>query len=279
VSHAAILYDFDNESHAKIESATGQQREASERAIYQALSERHLSVDVWPLTSLERGEELSAFQIAFFAHAHVLAAADMRPLDEYVKAGGTLVFGCWSAYRNRRHWCYDAQGKAFFENLVGIRVEDFTIVPPGEASAIAFAALNARTEAPIFNEVLAPLAEDVRVLATYTSDYYAGKPAVSLRPYGQGRVVYFGSFFTVANVAALLDALAVEDPLRAWAEIPAEVQATVRADTKERFCFLLNFTSEQQVVTFKQSSFELFDERELDGPVEISPYGVCLARL
>jgi beta-galactosidase len=48
------------------------------------------------------------------------------------------------------------------------------------------------------------MANDVRVLATYTSDYYAGKPAASLRPHGQGRVIYFGSFFTVANVASLL---------------------------------------------------------------------------
>ena len=42
VSPAAILYDFDNESHAKIECATGRQREASELAVYQALSERHI---------------------------------------------------------------------------------------------------------------------------------------------------------------------------------------------------------------------------------------------
>ena len=110
--HAAILYDFDNESHAKIEHATGQHREASERAVYQALSERHLvhrrSRAVEPSA---RGEDLSAYQIVFFPHAHVLTAADMAPLKEYVEGGGTLVFGCWSAYRDRNHWCYDAPGK------------------------------------------------------------------------------------------------------------------------------------------------------------------------
>jgi beta-galactosidase len=278
VSHAAILYDFDNESHARIECATGQQREASERAVYQALSERHLSADVCPMSSLERGGDLSAYQIVFFPHAHVLAAADMQPLTEYVEGGGTLVFGCWSAYRDRRHWCYDARAKAFYEDLAGVRVEDFTVVPPGETSTISFAASGIRTEAPIFNEVLTPVADDVSILASYTVDYYAGKPAVSLRERGQGRVLHFGSFFTFENVSALLNALAIADPLVAWAEIPPEVQATLRANDAERFCILLNFTNERKVIIFKESSFDLLEEREVEGRTEMPPYGVCLVR-
>jgi len=122
------------------------------------------------------------------------------------------------------------------------------------------------------------VADDVGVLASYVSDYYAGKPAVSLRQKGQGRVVHFGSFFTSQNVTALLDALAIRDPLKAWAEIPAEVQATVRSNETERFCFLLNFTNEPKTVTFKGSAFDLLEERELHGRAEIPPYGICLAR-
>ena len=90
--------------------------------------------------------------------------------------------------------------------------------------------------------------------------------------------MHFGSFFTFENVAALLDALSIEDPLRMWAEIPAELQTTVRVSERERLCFLLNFTSQPKVVTFKQSSFDLLEERELNGPVEVPAYGVCLAR-
>jgi len=278
VSPAAILYNFDNESHAKIERATGQQREASERAVFQGLSERHLSPDLRALSSLQGNGDLSAYQIVFFPHAHILTAADLKPLQDYVEAGGTLVFGCWSGYRDRNHWCYDASGKTFYEDFVGVRVADFTVVAPDETSAMRFDLSDASVEAPIFNEVLARVADDVSVLASYVSDYYAGKPAVSLCQKGQGRVVYFGSFFTPQNVTALLDSLAIRDPLKTWAEIPAEVQATVRSNETERFCFLLNFTNEPKTVTFKGSAFDLLEERELDGRAEIPPYDVCLAR-
>jgi beta-galactosidase len=277
-SHAAILYDFDNESHARIEHATGQHRDAGERAVYRALAERHLSADVLGLSSLEKDGDLQAYKIVFFPHAHVLVAADIGPLQDYVQGGGTLVFGCWSAYRDRRHWCYDASGKQFYEDLVGMRVEDFTVVAPGETSTISFASLGATVDAPTFNEVLAPLHEETTVLASYKSDYYAGKPAVTLRNCGKGRVVHFGSFFTFENVAALLDALSIEDPLRMWAEIPAGLQATVRVSERERLCALLNFTPEPKMVTFKQASFDLLQERELDSQIEIPPFGVCLAR-
>jgi len=278
VSNAAILYDYDNESHARIESVTGKHREANELSVYQALSERHLGVDVRPLSSVWESGDLAGYGIVFFPHAHVLVASDVRALQDYVDGGGTVVFGCWSGYRDRKHSCYDAAGKDFYEAFVGARVSDFTLVSPGETSAIRFAHSDTFLEAPIFNEVLAPAGAQVSVLASYTSDYYAGQPAVTLHQKGKGRVVHFGSFFTPQNVAALLKALIIEDPFAVWAEIPAEVQTVVRSNGAERFCFLLNFTNKQQPVFFKQAAFDLLEERMFQGQTELAPYEVHFLR-
>lgn len=274
VSPAAILYDFDNESHARIEHFTGRHREKSELSVYQALSERHLAADVRSLSSIQGAGDLAGYELIFFPHAHVLTAADLPALQGYVEGGGTLVLGCWGGYRDRQHWCYDAAGKAFYEGLTGVRVADFTVTTPGESSALRFEGSTSLLEAPVFNEVLAPVAPGARVLASYTSDYYAGQPAVTLSPRGQGRVVQFGSFFTTQNVAALLDALAVQDPLASWADIPAEVQVVVRSNGTERFCFLLNFTARPQAVTFKEPGFDLLGSQKLNGRTELPPYGV-----
>src|SRR6516225_1686840 len=58
VSQAAILYDFDNESHAKIESFTGQHRESSELSVYQAVSEKHLLSDLRAASSIRDVRDL-----------------------------------------------------------------------------------------------------------------------------------------------------------------------------------------------------------------------------
>ena len=126
--------------------------------------------------------------------------------------------------------------------------------------------------------MLAGNGDNVSVLASYESDYYAGQPAVTLHQKGQGRVIHFGSFFTPQNVTALLDALEIQDPFAAWAEIPAEVQTVVRSNGAERFCFLLNFTNKPQPVTFKESAFDLLEGQKLKGHAEIPPYGVRLVR-
>jgi beta-galactosidase len=202
----------------------------------------------------------------------------MGPLKQYVEQGGTLVFGCWSGYRDRNHWCYDADGKAFFEHLTGVRVADFTVVIPeaNQPSTMRFEASGALREAPIFNEVLASVAGEVNVLAVYESDYYRGSPAVTLHRMGRGGVVYFGSFFTPENTSALLDSLAMEDPLAAWADIPADIQITLRSGESESYCLLLNFASEARTVGFKEATLELLEGRKLQGQVDISPYGVLL---
>ena len=281
---AAILYDYDNESHALIENATGQHRETSEREVYRALSERHLTTDVRALGSVRGGDggDLAGCRIIFFPHAHILTANDLAPLRAYVEAGGTLVFGCWSAYRDRRHWCYDAAGKAFFEELTGVRMADFTFIPEGATSTLRFGGAEGRPlDAPVFNEVLAPVAAgaNVEVLATYAEDYYAGQPAVTLHRVGQGRVVSTGCFFTAEIVAALLDALGVGDPLAGWAQVPAEVHTVVRSDGgAQRFCFLLNFTGQPQTVTFAGKVSDLLAEQTLTGAVELPPYGVSFVR-
>ena len=247
-------------------------------AVYQALSERHFSIDVRGASTIQTGADLAGYQVVFFPHAHILTDAEVKPLLEYAEAGGTLVFGCWSAYRDRRHWCYGADDRAFYENLVGVQVADFTTVTPGETSTLRFAHGGALVPAPVFNEVLTAGDDDVSVLAAYTTDYYAGQPGVTAHRQGQGRVVHFGTFFTPENAAVLLDALGVQDPLAAKAEIPATVQATLRSNDQEEFCFLLNFTKTSQPVLFKQPVFDLLEERKVNGRIEIPPYGVRLVR-
>ena len=95
-----------------------------------------------------------------------------------------------------------------------------------------FAGSETPLEAPVFDEVLAMNTDEARVLASYAPDYYSGEPAVTLHQKGQGRVVHFGSFFTPQNVSALLEALAIQDPLVTWANIPADIQASLETPTR-----------------------------------------------
>jgi beta-galactosidase len=273
---AAILYNYDNASHTKIEAHTGQHRRASTQAVYRALNQRHVTTDVVCCNGELTSEALSSYKIVFFPHAHILDETELAVLEDYVRAGGTLIFGAWSAYRNKQHWCYWPFGATFYEALVGVRVADFTVVLAHETSSLKFA--YETVPAPVFNEILEPTAKDVTVLAEYTSSYYAGRFAVSSRPIGKGRAVHFGAFYTPENATALLDALALDDPLVSWVEVPAEIEAVQRQSAQEGFYVFLNYTGCEQKLHFKETVYDLLESRKLSGEHWIEPYGVRLVR-
>ena len=104
------------------------------------------------------------------------------------------------------------------------------------------------------------------ILASYTSDYYAGKPGVSLRK-REGESCPFWQFLHFRECESLVRRARLKIPCERGRKSAAELQATIRVSERERLCFLLNFTSELKVVTFKQSSFDFLEERELEGQV------------
>jgi beta-galactosidase len=276
VATAAILYNYDNTSHAKIETHTGQRRCSSSQAVYRALNQRHVTTDAICFDSELTSKELSEYRFVFFPHAHILEETELAVLGDYVRAGGTLVFGSWSAYRDKQHLCYSPSGATFYEAFVGVRVADFTMVPARESSSLRFS--SETVPAPVFNEILEPTAKDVTVLAEYTSSYYAGRPAVISRSIGQGQVVHFGTFFTPENATALLDALGLDDPLVSWVEVPAEIEAVQRQSPQEGFYVFLNYTGCEQKLHFKETVYDLLETRKLSGEHWIEPYGVRLVR-
>ena len=152
------------------------------------------------------------------------------------------------------------------------------MVAPGETATLRFEHSSAVVPAPIFNEILAATGENVRTLATYQSDYYAEQPGVTLHQIAAGRVVHFGAFFTAENARSLMDVLEIQDPLAAKAEIPPEIQATLRTNGEDEFCFLLNFTNRNRPVTFREPAFDLLGEEKLNGRIDIPPYGVRFVR-
>jgi beta-galactosidase GanA len=90
--------------------------------------------------------------------------------------------------------------------------------------------------------------------------------------------VHFGTFFAPENAPALLDGLAIEDPLAPRVKVPAEIEAVQRQSAQENFWVFLNYTSCEQKLRFKKAVYDLLKSRKLTGEVAIEPYGIRLIR-
>ena len=85
----------------------------------------------------------------------------------------------------------------------GTAVEEFTFVGALDGT-VCMDWQGEQFDTGIFNDVLENVSEDVEVLARYSSNYYAGKPALTKRAVGEGKALHFGGTFTRETVEAML---------------------------------------------------------------------------
>jgi beta-galactosidase len=129
--------------------------------------------------------------------------------------------------------------------------------------------------ASVWCDILKP--KGATVVARYTQDYYAGRPAITLNEIGQGQVVYVGTVGDAplyeALVGWLLDLVGLE-PLLAMRE---GVQVAERWQGDQRLLFVLNHTGRMQEVTLDERYVNLLDgSASLEGTIALAPKDVLL---
>lgn len=272
---AAILCDYDNDSNNNIDGYIGFDEWRNEESIYQSLNERHLLTDQISIRQLNGSESFNRYGIIFYANAQLLEESDVSGLRAYVEAGGTLVLGPRSGYKDRSNRCYMQPFPGVLRELTGIEVTDFTMVRD-QPVRMQFLHTGTRLEAPVFNEILVPRHANCEVLATYCQDYYAGEAAVIRTRVGRGQVIYMGAFFSVENVTALLDTLQIKDPTCSWANIPKEVEVIHRRAADKDIYFLLNYTDTSQDVQFYTTAYDHLSGVTMEGTMQLASYGVWM---
>ncbi|OXS54492.1 hypothetical protein B1A99_26445 [Cohnella sp. CIP 111063] len=277
VPETALLYDYDNDSNAKIEGYIGPFEWESEESLFRGLTELHLNADQLSLRPMRDPERLRPYKALFYPNAQLLAEEDVALLRRYAEEGGIIVFGPRAGYKDRTNRCYSLPFPGVLRELTGTEAAEFTMVRD-TSSTMTYASSGVSAAAPHFNEILRPFSPEAEVLARYDADYYRGEPAIVATRVGRGRVVYCGAFFTDANVPELLSALGLADPLADWARIPREVETVRRRSGTDEFYIFLNYTAEPQKLVFLSPGETLPDGSPLLGEVALPPYDVLVAR-
>jgi len=139
---------------------------------------------------IDRGtRDLSDYKVLYIPFSTYQRASVIEKIDQYVKAGGTVVCTDTDAFT------WDINGEKHgqrWERLSGIRkitrrktVTPFITLTPYPLKLTK--PLSMTSIAPGWNIKL--LNEDVQILAAYED----GSPAVTLHPYGKGKVIYFAA--------------------------------------------------------------------------------------
>ena len=276
----AILKDYDNEWDGELDAWHGPYTRQSTLAWFKALQYDHIPVDAVYLEPGTSAADLARYRCLIYPHPAIMTDATAELLRNYVQAGGTLIFGCRTGYKDAEGHCSMRPMPGPVAELCGVTVTDFTRIGPHDrAPAIQWQGVEGDAiRAESFNDILEVASPSVEVLAHYAEGYYAGSPALVRNNYGEGQVFYFGAVFNQEVAAALARQIGLTSPAADWLQLPRPVELALRArpETGEQLIFLLNYSHEPQTIEVRTGVTDVLAGKRLNGTVEMEPFGVCV---
>lgn len=298
-----ILRDYDNIWDAQLDRWHGRVESASQNGLFTAMQLAHVPFDYVYMEGLADGESLKKYDLLFYPHASILTKERMDILEEYVAAGGRLVMGCRTGYKDRNGQCVMEHLPGLAARLTGTDVLEYSFVAPDEGRVMADWE-GTKIEAAVFNDLLAPLpkaaendaafpegglaggaesaaaGEDgglsAETLAVYADSYYAGTPALIRNRFGKGEAYYFGGAFAPDTAKVFLEKLGAAEPYGDMLCLPQGCELAVRSRDGIRWFFVLNFLPRPALIELKTEMRELWTGRSLRGVQELEAYGVGL---
>ncbi len=273
----AVLKDYDNIWDAQVDRWHERLERESQKNLLAAAQFTHTPLDYVYFREDLTLEELKQYQVIFYPHAVILTEERMELLKAYVAAGGRLVMGCRTGYKDMHGKCVMALLPGLASQLSGTDIPEYSFVAPDEGKVMVDWD-GTQIEAAVFNDILAPIG-DGEVIGTYASSYYAGEPALIRNAYGDGEAYYFGGAFAYDTAKAFLEKLGVAAPYADVISAPETCEIAVRENENGKFLFVLNYLAEEAQIEVKAPVIDLWTGETESGTVTLEKYGVKVYKL
>lgn len=267
----ASRWSFDLQPHNR----DSRDDEAFRRALMgpcEALWVRNVPVHILPACS---DSDLSGYKAVIAPALNLLSSKGAEWLAAYVRHGGTLVVTARTGFKDERGQV-PGPPPGHLPELMGVTAEEFDSLPPGRVNHVRFVE-GATGSAPVspWFEVLDPGA--ARSVAVYEDDYYAGRPAVTMRELGQGRAIYVGVLAGSDLYSLLLDWLLPLLDVGAALETRDGVEAMARVGPAGKVLFLLNHNRAPATVTLLEGTIDALTKEPMARQLELGPRDVRIS--
>lgn len=273
-----IIKDYDNIWDSQLDAWHQRVEKASMTALFQAAQRTHTPIDYVYLTEDQKLENLQKYKVLFYPHATILNKERVTLLERYVEEGGTLIFGCRTGYKDMTGKCVMDKLPGLVAKLTGTDIAEYTFISP-DAEKIYIDWEGTQLEANVFIDMLNPVGENAKLLASYESDYYAGEGALVCNQYGKGKAYYYGSAFNEESARIFLEELDVDTPYNDIINVPKTCEIAVRVKEGKRYLFVLNYMKEPAEVKVKKESIDLYTNEKVVGDVRLDGYGTMVLEI
>lgn len=277
---AAVIYDWEN--RWAIEDAQGPRQT---RRDYQQTCESHykpfwdkgISMDV-----INMDCDFSAYKLLIAPMLYMVRPGVAERIEAFVRKGGTFVATYWSGIADEHDLCFLGGFPGPLRPVLGIWSEEIDALYDQDSNTVQPVKGNALGLQKTHRaEVLCDLihTEGAQTLMTYQGDFYAGRPALTVHGYGQGKAYYIAFRNNGTFLTEFYGKLTADLNLRRnlTQELPEGVTVSRRSDGARDFLFVQNFTTQEKKVRLDPGEYqELLSAAAVSGTLVLGPYGVAV---
>lgn len=269
-----LLFSHDNEWTLRLPTQPNKHFRQREHMLlfYRALHDRNIAVDF-----ARPGDDLSRYKLVIAPSLHQIAAGETDLLKLYVQNGGTLV-GTFNTGLVDEHQMAPTTGFPLeMTDLFGLQVLEFDPIPPGESNHLNFKGdfhVSHLHHAQLWCDIIEP--RGCGVLATFSKDFYAGRPAVTVNTFGIGRAIYLATMCEPPFYLDLADWLRELLGLTPLLKVPSGVEVSLREKDDLRVYFLLNHQHSPIRLNFYKPMHDFLTGGTVSGSYDLPPHGVLV---
>jgi beta-galactosidase len=273
----AVIYDWEN--RWAIDQTVGPRNEHKDylpvcTSFYRPFWKLGLPVDV-----INMDCDFDRYKLLVAPMLYLLRPGVAERLEKFVRQGGIFVTTYWTGIVDENDLCFLGGFPGPLRSLLGIWAEEMDVLYDDENCIIEAvdgnaAGLSGQYEAGFFCDLIH--AETASVQAVYGSQFYQGRPALTVNAYGKGQAWYVASRneerFLQDFCNYLVKSLSLRRVLST--DLPEGVTAQMRTDGTQDFIFLLNFTRQPQTIPLpKEVLADMETGQDVTGLITLPGYG------
>ena len=277
-ARVAIVFDWNNWWALELDSKPSIDVRYLEQVMkyYRPLFEKNIAVDF-----IEAAGDFTAYDLVIVPTLYLSDMAIAPGVQDFVSRGGTLLVTFFSGIVDNNDRIQPHGYLGPFQDVLGIVVEEFSPMGMEEHNAVkidvATPSYSRRTyQCDLWADVIS--LKTAKPLGTFTKDFYAERPAVTINNFGKGTAIYVGTQPERIFIEELLGDCLQKHEIKAPLSVPQGVEVTQRQNTESQFTFLLNYNAEAVTVRLLEPAENVLTGQTCAHTLNLEPNGIAVLR-
>ncbi|MFZ4864688.1 beta-galactosidase [Enterococcus casseliflavus] len=240
-AQVAVIFDWDNYWALEYTSGPTVDLKYVEQIhrYYRYFYEQNIAVDLVPVDA-----DLSKYKLVAAPVLYMIKEGMQERLTDFVMQGGALLTTYMSGIVDQSDNVHLGGYPGPLRELAGIWVEEIDALAPEQSNGVSLVNEELSGTSNLVSDLIH--LENAEALAHYTSNFYAGMPAVTKNTFGDGTVYYFGGQLEDQLQDQLFKTIVEESDVTPVIEEATKLEIACRENAEAKFFVIINFHEEAQ---------------------------------